>query len=446
MIVKDGGEDLRLCLESAAHLVSQIVIADTGSTDDTVRIAREFNAIILDIPWEGHFAKARNAALAAMRTDWVLVIDADEELSQEVGQTLPSLLRAGKETGGFIFPIRDYLLKEHVYFRDSASVPNHDTHRRAQSARSWSEQPSCRLFRRCPSIRYEGRVHEVVDHSIRASGMRLEPADCRILHYGQLAGEEIRGRKALFYRDLGYAKVQEEPENAFGWFELGGIELSEFNRQAEAERCFLKAIALQPGLRASWFLLFHLYDHQRRYDEALRVYQKMGAIGIDPPAEIENRCADYLHDRGHLDPACAGYKRALSKAAAQGLPASSYFAIDSKLGYVESRLGRWQAGLARMSNAVQQAPQVQDNHLRLIKGYVSNGEPGKAALVAEEALARFPVAQLHLWASALWVEAGQPARAHTILQSGAELFPDDERLLRTLARISGGNAMEPGKP
>lgn len=445
MIVKDGGEDLRLCLQSTADLVSQIVIADTGSTDDTVRIAREFNATILDVPWEGHFAKARNAALAAMRTDWVLVVDADEELSQQARDILPSLLDAGKETGGFIFPIRHYLPEERVYFRDGNSVPNLDTHWRARSAHSWSEQPSCRLFRRYPSIQYEGRVHEVVEHSIRAHHLRLEQAGCRVLHYGYLASKENHRKKALFYRDLGYAKVQEEPENAFGWFELGGIELSEFNRQAEAERCFLKAIALEPGLSAAWFLLFHLYNHQRRYDDALGVYQKMRAIGLETPAEIEDRCADYLHDRGNLDQAAAGYKRAISKAAEQCLSEPSYYAMESKLGYVDSRLGRGEEGLARMRNAVQHAPQVQDNHLRLIKGCVLNGEPGEAAMITEEALARFPAAQLYLWASALWIEAGQPARAGTILQRGKELFPDDERLLQALAAISGRGEMEPSK-
>ena len=63
-------------------MVSQIVIADTGSTDNSADIARQHGATVVSVPWENHFANARNAALAHMQTDWVLVLDADEELDE----------------------------------------------------------------------------------------------------------------------------------------------------------------------------------------------------------------------------------------------------------------------------------------------------------------------------------------------------------------------------
>ena len=64
MIVKNEAHTIRPCLESVQGLVSQIVIADTGCTDETIQIAQEFGATIISFPWENHFAKARNAALA----------------------------------------------------------------------------------------------------------------------------------------------------------------------------------------------------------------------------------------------------------------------------------------------------------------------------------------------------------------------------------------------
>src|SRR6202051_5190164 len=93
MIVKNGGDDLRLCLRSVAGLVSQIVIADTGSTDNTLAIAQEFGATVVSFPWTNHFADARNAALEPITTDWVLVLDADEELSPEAASGVPALRR-----------------------------------------------------------------------------------------------------------------------------------------------------------------------------------------------------------------------------------------------------------------------------------------------------------------------------------------------------------------
>src|ERR1700689_1973012 len=93
MIVRNAENDLRPCLESARPLVDQIVVIDTGSTDRTQEIAAEFGATVVSFPWTDHFADARNAALAPITTDWVLVLDADEELAPEAFDAIPILLR-----------------------------------------------------------------------------------------------------------------------------------------------------------------------------------------------------------------------------------------------------------------------------------------------------------------------------------------------------------------
>src|SRR5271154_6187248 len=62
MIVRDSAATLRACLESVRGVADEIVIADTGSTDDTLAIAREFGARTIEIPWENDFAGARNHA------------------------------------------------------------------------------------------------------------------------------------------------------------------------------------------------------------------------------------------------------------------------------------------------------------------------------------------------------------------------------------------------
>ena len=89
MILKNGASTLRTCLGSVGSLVSEMIIGDTGSTDGSQEIAREFGATVLDVPWESDFAKARNTALARCTTDWVLTLDADEELDADAINTLP---------------------------------------------------------------------------------------------------------------------------------------------------------------------------------------------------------------------------------------------------------------------------------------------------------------------------------------------------------------------
>ena len=60
MVVKNVEKDIPYCLNSANSVVDQIVVADTGSTDRTKEVAAECGAHVYSIPWENHFAKARN--------------------------------------------------------------------------------------------------------------------------------------------------------------------------------------------------------------------------------------------------------------------------------------------------------------------------------------------------------------------------------------------------
>ena len=88
-IVKNEEEMLPKCLESVKDFVDEIVIVDTGSTDNTVEIAKSFGARVIDFEWINDFSAARNFALDQCTTDYALVLDADEilyteDLSREV--------------------------------------------------------------------------------------------------------------------------------------------------------------------------------------------------------------------------------------------------------------------------------------------------------------------------------------------------------------------------
>ena len=392
MIVRDGGDQLRWCLESVAGLVSQIVIADTGSVDDTVSIAAEFGAEVVDFPSTNDFAAARNAALEPVTTDWVLVLDADEELTAEAVRLIPQLLEAGGLVGGYLLTIRNYLPDLHVQFGSSVSVPNRDDHARGRAGLSWAEHVLCRLFRRMPSIRYEGRVHEVVEYSIGRAGLRIEQAGCQILHFGQLASLEVHARKARFYRELGRAKVAEEPGNAAAWFELGGIELSAFNNQGVALLCLERSVALKPDFADPWILLFYLHDSRGEFEQALGAYRQLCLFSDAIPFGVLQRCGDYLHDRGELEGACACYRKALGAEQMEAVSEASCRVVESKLGYTEVRLGL-RSGLAKMQRAVGGVAAggdaaggvavVRENHERLIKGLVLLGDLRAAADAAK---------------------------------------------------------------
>lgn len=107
MIMRDAAATLARCLESARPVVDEMVIADTGSTDETVQLARQFGARVFSIPWENDFAHARNRALEEIRSEWVLVLDADE-VRDPAAARIPALLTRA-EVAGYLVPIHNYM-------------------------------------------------------------------------------------------------------------------------------------------------------------------------------------------------------------------------------------------------------------------------------------------------------------------------------------------------
>ena len=94
MIVKNEERFLGQCLASVKDIADELIVIDTGSTDRTIEIAREHGAQVGYFEWCNDFAAARNASIAAATGDWILFLDADEELSLAEKQNLPVLLNS----------------------------------------------------------------------------------------------------------------------------------------------------------------------------------------------------------------------------------------------------------------------------------------------------------------------------------------------------------------
>ena len=96
MIVKNEERSLRKCLESAKPIVDEIIIADTGSNDRSLEIAREMGAQVFEFSWVNDFSAARNFALSHSDADWNLVLDADEYLRPASRKQLEKILESRK--------------------------------------------------------------------------------------------------------------------------------------------------------------------------------------------------------------------------------------------------------------------------------------------------------------------------------------------------------------
>src|SRR5438876_6887747 len=175
MIVRDAAEWLPACLAGAQPIASEIVAADTGSTDATISIAESFGARVFSIPCNNDFAEARNLVLAEMKSDWILSLDADELLDWSgLAQFLPLL--ASTQAAGFHVTIRNYVLSLDDRVWDRPAIPNNSTLPLAAKYPAYVEHENVRLFRRAADVYFVGRVHESVGPRMVDIGINIERA------------------------------------------------------------------------------------------------------------------------------------------------------------------------------------------------------------------------------------------------------------------------------
>lgn len=91
MIVKNEEEVLKRCLDSVSDLVDEIIIVDTGSTDATKKIAKEFTNRIYHFNWIDDFSKARNYSFSKATKDYILWLDADDVILEKDREGLKNL-------------------------------------------------------------------------------------------------------------------------------------------------------------------------------------------------------------------------------------------------------------------------------------------------------------------------------------------------------------------
>ena len=181
MIVKNEADQLPRCLTSVAGLCDEIILVDTGSTDETVSIAKDFGAKIFTFEWRNDFAAARNFSLKQAAGEWILVLDADEELAPGSRATIREVVREpGME--GYFWRL---ICLDHPDEKTLGSI-----------------YPAFRMFRNRPQYRYTGRVHEYILSLILQNNpsAAIGFLPVTLYHYGYLP--EIRKAKHKAGRNL----------------------------------------------------------------------------------------------------------------------------------------------------------------------------------------------------------------------------------------------------
>ena len=95
LLTRDEVGNIERVVRSVDGVANEVIVADTGSTDGTVRLARELGATVVPHVWSEDFSAGRNAALDAASGEWVLWLNPDEELTPESVPLIRSLIDRG---------------------------------------------------------------------------------------------------------------------------------------------------------------------------------------------------------------------------------------------------------------------------------------------------------------------------------------------------------------
>ena len=356
MLARDEADRIEASLTSVAGFVDEMVVLDTGSSDDTIAIARRCGAVVHQMAWPGDFAPARNRCLELVQGDWVLVLDADERLRPEA---IPPLRALIAEPDLLVVT----LLRQEL---GAAQSPYSSV---------------SRLFRRHPAIRWSGRYHAMVDDSVAAL-QAAEPhwriAQCpepALLHSGYGAAFLDYGSKARRLRQAMEAALEEQPGDPYACAKLGALLVQEGDRAAGMALLERGLSACPAGADPERYeLLLHLAIAQGPDQplQAIALYRQALALPLDPRLTLAAclNLAGLLLEAGELEDAATLCRQATAAAPAiaQGW---------SQLGLVERRRGAIAAAIEAYRRAMALDPRQAATQQNLAVALLLGGDiPG----------------------------------------------------------------------
>ncbi len=310
MIVRNEEESIARCLQSAVALVDEIIIVDTGSTDQTLEICRTFGAEIYSLDWSHNFSEARNESLSHAKGEWILILDADDELPISSHAHIRNL--TDQEPYDAFF----FITKNLVGNSKHPSVLNY---------------AQLRLFKNRSSFRFTGAIHERIP---KLSNTRYLLAPISIIHRGYLDNVVQKHNKVDRNLAILQVELQQRPFDPTLHYYTGN-EWLRAGKLSDAVQHYEQAMILQEGADAQYwlpelpakyaytlwqigqvdkavevvrqaigefpaytdlyFLLGSLYIEQQRVDLAHDAFEKCVDLGEAPPTfPTQEGCGTYL--------------------------------------------------------------------------------------------------------------------------------------------------------
>jgi glycosyltransferase involved in cell wall biosynthesis len=277
IIVKNEAHRLQHLLRNISSISDQIVVVDTGSTDNTVQVAGDMGAEVTLFPWIDSFSDARNKSLECASHPWVFYLDADDYLPESSLQSLKDLKKEDPTKAYYSFVIRS--TQDGITGISSAQI---------------------RMFPNMEGLKFRYRVHEQIRSALIQKGIPIVPTDIEVIRTGytdrRIVADKQRRNLELLKKDLADC-----PRDGFLHY-LTGMAWLDLKNPALAKDEFIKAwelsvsdpekrnIALGAALELADMTL---KKRQAGHAEALRWLERAESLEKEHP-----RC---LYLRGRLN-------------------------------------------------------------------------------------------------------------------------------------------------
>ena len=184
-MVKNEEKNLPRSIDSLKNQFDELIVVDTGSTDNTIEIAKSYGAKIIETTWQDDFSMPRNMAIEAATGDWIIFLDADEYF------VTPKKVRQAVEK----FSGKDAILIPRINIDDK------------NFNRELSNDWCLRIFKNAPYLRYRGLIHEnITDIKHERLDYTFGDTDLAIYHTGY--GLQVIESKLL--RNLRLIELEEK--------------------------------------------------------------------------------------------------------------------------------------------------------------------------------------------------------------------------------------------
>ncbi|MBR0288274.1 MAG: glycosyltransferase, partial [Selenomonadaceae bacterium] len=322
-MVKNAEEDLRRSLESLVKHVDEIIVVDTGSTDNTVAVAEEFGAKIFHEPWQDDFSTPRNIALQKATGDWIVFLDADEYFINDTAKNFRTVIKMAQQA------------KQQGI---SVNLVNVDKDKNNKIINS---SYLLRIFEHAPNIRYVGKIHEEIYCDDEPLNRASAPANLLTIYHTGYSTSITRSKAErnlkLLLEELA---TTDKPERIYSYLADAYYGLEDWANVEKFARLDIET-RKNPSNRSIRLLIECLEKDLSRFEECFK-FSKLAVERYPRVPEFSAKLAECLAYKGNYREAVAEMKRAIEKFKNYGEQFESTNFDAEKLKIANDLIDEWQ--------------------------------------------------------------------------------------------------------